>query len=329
MLVLRDERAKAYGGWSQKQDSAIALEGALRVVIEWREAFSVGWSGPALISYSDLPPGNYILKLRTFSVGGLPLGGDVSLPISILPPLSQSPGFRWIVILLGSGAFIAGAYKLAGIRMKRLLAAAERERMQERERSRIIRDFHESFGPKLSHLGQLLDLVDRDKADPTAASRSLGESFDVSKNLTRLLDEIGWLANPSNDSLQALFPFLCNHLQIRFYDSGATFRFDLPAPDLGLTLGPGQRYYLFQAVLDSVGELAKLNGNEVIHISIRIERRHIKVTMASERALSGSAQDRLKIEPVAHVLEKLGGEADLSISKSGAVAILLSMPLDR
>lgn len=329
MLVLRDERAKAHGGWSLKTDSTIALEGASRVVIEWREAFSVGWSGPAVISYSDLPSGNYVLKLRTFSVGGLPLGGEVSLPVSILPPLHQSSGFQWMVILLGSGALVASAYKLGRIRMKRLLVAAERERMQERERNLVVRELHESFGAKLANLGQLLDLVDRDKADPIAAKKSLGESFDVSKNLTRLSDEIGWLSNPSNDSLQALVPFLCNHLQIRFHDSGATFRFDLPDQDSGLPIGPVQRYYLFQAILDSVREVSKWNEKSIVHLSIRIERRQLHVTMACEQPLSRSAQDRLNIEPVARVLEKLGGEADLSLSKSGAVAILLTMPLER
>ncbi|MEN9573229.1 MAG: hypothetical protein RL514_1084 [Verrucomicrobiota bacterium] len=228
LIVMRDDRADAFGGWLTRGDRLVPLDGAAKVIIEWKEAFSIGWGGEATVSYAYLPAGRFRLRVQPLTVEGKAAGDDVVMPLVVVPPFHETKTF-WLIIAIGSGLLLAIAVRrITRQRMQRRLEILERERAVERERSRIARDLHDNLGADLTHLALLSDLAQTDVNDPAKAAQHLDQIFDLAQGLTRQVDEMVWAVNPANDSLKGFVPFLSNFAQN--YLLAAAFRAGSTSP---------------------------------------------------------------------------------------------------
>lgn len=256
-IIMRDDRRDAFGGWLTTTEKSAPLEGVGRVVIEWQEAYSIGWGGSARQSYPYLPAGEYRLRLQPLTVEGKPAGDVTATRIAVVPPFYEARWF-WTLAVLGGAALTAGLVRqFTRRRMQRRLDALERERAIERERSRIARDLHDNLGADLTHLALLSDLAQSDVNDPAKATKHLDEIFDLAQTLTRQVDEMVWAVNPANDSLQGFVPFLCNHAQNYLLAAGIPCRLDIPAAFPDAPLSSTQRHHLFLTVKEALHNLVK------------------------------------------------------------------------
>ncbi len=102
------------------------------------------------VTYANVSPGSYILRVRASNSDGVWNETGLSLPIVIAPPLWQTWWFRGLLLVLLC-ALAYGAYRY---RLARVVAL-------ERLRLRIANDLHDDIGSELSSLALESDLIAR------------------------------------------------------------------------------------------------------------------------------------------------------------------------
>lgn len=289
-IIMRDDRPDAFGGWLTTTERSAPLEGVGRIVIEWQEAYSIGWGGSARQSYPYLPAGEYRMRLQPLTVEGKPAGDVTATRIVVVPPFYEARWF-WTLAVLGGAALTAGLVRqLTRRRMQRRLDALERERAIERERSRIARDLHDNLGADLTHLALLSDLAQGDVNDPAKATKHLDEIFDLAQTLTRQVDEMVWAVNPANDSLKGFAPFLSNHAQNYLCAAGIPCRLDIPAAIPDAPLSSTQRHHLFLTVKEALHNIVKHAHATEAWLRIRTDNHRLLIVVEDNgRGIAESA----------------------------------------
>jgi signal transduction histidine kinase len=255
-------------------DNRVPLDDAAKVVVEWKEAHSIGWGGRAKVSYAYLPPGQFKLLVQTLSVEGQPTGDPIALPLHVVPPFNETPAF-WIAIASLSVLAAALATRhLTRRRMQRRLDTLEREKAVEDERRRIARDLHDNLGADLTHLALLSELAHKDIQDPSKTARHFDQIFDLAQAMTRQVGQIVWSVNPANDSLKAFVPFLCSHTQNYLGAAGIASRFDLPESLPKTHLSSLQRHHLFLVVKEALHNIVKHSQASEAVLCVRLKSPH-------------------------------------------------------
>ena len=170
------------------------------------------------VTYANVGPGNYVLRVRGSNSDGVWNETGLSLPIIIEPPFWQSWWFRGTgLLLVGALAYAAHRYRLT-----KMLAL-------ERLRLRIANDLHDDIGSDLSSLALESDLLARrlPEGDPGGERlRAVGRTIRAAADNLR---DIVWIVSPDLDTVQDLVermrevaPKMLTGLQYEFRSSGSS-----------------------------------------------------------------------------------------------------------
>ncbi|GDY19797.1 hypothetical protein LBMAG56_11420 [Verrucomicrobiota bacterium] len=328
LIVMRDDRPDAFGGWLTTTEKSAPLDGIARVEIEWKEAYSIGWGGNARQSYPYLPAGEYRMRLQPITFEGKPAGDVSTTRIVVVPPFYETKTF-WFVTAAGAGLLIAAAARqFTRRRMQRRLDALERERAVEHERSRIARDLHDNLGADLTHLALLSDLALADAGDAAKVRRHFDQIFDLARNLTRQVDEMVWAVNPANDSLKGFVPFLSNYAQNYLLAAGIPCRLDIPAAFPDAPLSSTQRHHLFLTVKEALHNIVKHSHATEAWLRIRKDDHRLKVVVEdngrgiAEPAAIGDGTGNMQQR-----IATIGGTFERISEPGKGTRISLSLPL--
>jgi signal transduction histidine kinase len=133
------------------------------------------------------------------------------------------------------------------------------------ERSRIARDLHDDLGASLTHIGFLSEVAQREKQGPSALQEYLREISGSTQEAFQSLDEIVWVVNPKNDSLDSLVSYICHFAAHFFHATPTRCRFDVPAGLPDRPIPTELRNNLFFAVKEALNNVRKhSNATEVI-----------------------------------------------------------------
>jgi signal transduction histidine kinase len=134
------------------------------------------------------------------------------------------------------GLLLAGWRQFATWKLRRRIAALERETALAQERSRIAQEIHDDLGATLTHISLLSQL------DPAAdsggqASPQLREIHASARAATRAVDEIVWALNPEHDTLDSLVNYLIRFAEDFVSSAHLRCRLSLPAnlPEVDVT----------------------------------------------------------------------------------------------
>jgi signal transduction histidine kinase len=156
-------------------------------------------------------------------------------------------------------------------RLRLQLETLERQRLVERERTRIAKDIHDDLGAGLTQIALLSELA---RGDPAAESDAhLGQISDAARELTRAMDEIVWAIDPQNDTLDALVTYVCKFAQEYLQVAGIRCRLDLPEQISPHPLRAEVRHHLFLAVKESLNNIVKHARATEVHVRLRLEDR--------------------------------------------------------
>jgi len=330
LVIMRDDRPDAFGGWLTRGAMNLPLAGASKIRLKWREAYSIGWGGGARVSYPYLPAGEYRLRIQTLTVEGIPMGKESALRLVVVPPFYQTRGFWMCLAGLASAALGLLVRQFTRRRLQRRLDVLESERAVERERSRIARDLHDNLGADLTHLALLSDLAQADAGDVVKAKFHFDQIFDLAQSLTRQVDEMVWAVNPANDSLKGFVPFLSNYSQNYLLAAGLPCRLDLPDTLEDVPLSSAQRHHLFLTVKEALHNIVKhAQATEArlqvcIHeklLTIRVEDNGRGIaTVSSTGDGTGNMQQRLS---------SIGGTFERTSTMNKGTAVLLTLALGK
>lgn len=200
------------------------------------------------------------------------------------------------VLGVTGGALIAVVRYVTNRKMQTRVEVLERQRVLERERTRIARDLHDDLGASLTRIALLSELAKADLYQPELARTHLDQIFTTVSGLARELNEIVWAVNPDNDNLEHFTDHICKFAQDYLSVAGVRCRLDFPETVPAYPMPSPERHSLFLAAKEALQNIVK-------------------------HAEAGQVWIRLKLEPGVLVLlvedDGKGGDAEVLAAASG------------
>ncbi len=180
------------------------------------------------VRYSRLPYGNYRFRVAARNVEGDWQESAKDFAFVVPTPLYFQ---TWAILLYGVSliALVAGIVRIVSHRRLRLtLARLAQQQSLERERMRIARDMHDEMGSKLTKISFLSEHVQVEVPSGGALAHKLESIAQTARDLLKTMDEIVWVVNPRNDTLENLTVYLSHYAIEYFQNTSITCDLRLP-----------------------------------------------------------------------------------------------------
>jgi signal transduction histidine kinase len=254
--------------------TALSLVAPERVRFRYRLAgLEKGWeeAGPARTAdYSPLPPGPYVFQVAACNNDGVWNMSGASVALTVLPYFWQTWWFGTAIVLAASGMVAASVRSVTKRRMRRKLETIERQRLLERERTRIAKDIHDDLGASLTRITLLSQTARADLENPARAEADLEQIYQTARELTRAMDEIVWAVNPQHDTLDSLVTYLGRFAQDFLSLAGLRCRLDVPMDLPAWPVTAETRHNLYLAFKEVLQNAFKHAGATEVRLSLKI-----------------------------------------------------------
>jgi ligand-binding sensor domain-containing protein/signal transduction histidine kinase len=198
------------------------------------ENFDKRWSQPSStnqVTYSNIPPGDYIFRVETTDNKGGWAHDQLVYPFTVKAPFYQTTAFVLGMIILAAGAITLALYIRVKQRINHVMML-ERIRSKEQEtlRKEIARDFHDEMGNQLTRIINYVSLL---KLNGNGNANGHGHRShedlyakveDSAKYLYTGTRDFIWSIDPGNDELSKLFIHIRDFGEKLFEEKDIQFR---------------------------------------------------------------------------------------------------------
>ena len=336
-LVIKDDDVRLSATWQGDLPLGPQPRAGDKLILEWREAFSVGNGGRSRATFEPMLPGEYVFRVKTVTPFGKPIGSELALTILIPQPLWK----RSSTLALGAAAVAAVVALVVRTVVRRRLQAqvdqAERRRRLEQERLRIAQDIHDDLGASLTHLN-LLSQTALDKMDSNQAARKDTERLrGLTVNLTQKLDEIVWAVSPRHDTFESLLSYLTDLAEQFLGSAGIRVRIHVPIQLPGWTLESGLRHNVFLTTKEVLNNIVKHAKATEAHLRLALTGTGFELTIEdngcgfSPRPLPAPDRERAArhgLESVQRRIESLGGTLSIDSTPGQGTRVVFLVPVN-
>lgn len=220
------------------------------------------------VRYSKMPPGHYRFEVFACNEDGVWNRTGAALAIIVEPPFWQEWWFLITVTACFLGIIVATVYLVSTQKLHRQLKQQE---ALEKDRSRIARDLHDQLGASLTQIALLGDMVESDKDLPTDVESHGQQISQSARDTTRVLDEIVWTVNPSNDTLDSLVTYVCKYAQEYLEVAGLRYRLEVPNVLPSTPLKPEIRHNVFLAAKEAITNVVRHAQATSVWLRLRVQ----------------------------------------------------------
>jgi signal transduction histidine kinase len=274
--------------WSEKtvsfEFSALDYTAAEKIIYSYKlEGFDNDWvianPGQRIATYTSLPFGKYIFKVRVRRNGGQWSDENLNIAVNVIPPFWFSWWFIFGEIIIGLALliFIIRYYSQRKLRIQ--LRGIEIQQKVQFERERISRDLHDNVGAHLTYIIQSLDNISyRTVKNPGEKSTekidSLGE---FARGTMQQLRETIWAINKEEISAMALKDKIQEHLN-RLAAAVGTINFSVVTEDeINAILKPSQAIHIFRLVQEALNNAVKHSGAKSIVVRLSLQKNKLLI----------------------------------------------------
>jgi ligand-binding sensor domain-containing protein/signal transduction histidine kinase len=269
------------------------------------------------VSYPYLPPGNYILKIKSLNAEGIESGGTAELRIFVSTPFWKSWWFYAVLVLI-----LAGLLYWDGQRK------IKRKELMYEMRSNIADSLHQEVNTTLNNIN-ILSEVARIKADNDAEqSKEYIRQIQVkSSSMIVAMNDMLWSINPDNDNMPETLKRLQEYIDGLNIQGGVRFEFanDEQVKQLQLTMQV--RYYflhVFRECLDAIANNAK--GRCSIHLTKEKDEMNCSFELEHPEIRAKDLEKALNAPALTARMDFINARLDSAIGSSSSL-ILLKLPL--
>ena len=246
------------------------------------ERLDADWSEPGperRVKYGRLPSGSYRFYVTACNAEGVWNNTGTSLSFIIPTPLWRTPWALGLCGLVAAGG-VAGAVRVVSLRrLRQRLARLEQQQATERERVRIAQDMHDEIGSKLTKISFLSERAKGDLKEPGALADKIDSIAGTSRELLQALDEIVWVVNPRNDTLEELGGYLSQYAREYFQNTPVECDVSLQDELPHLTMPAEMRHNLFLAFEESLNNVLKHSGALLVQVKFRVEGERLDISV--------------------------------------------------
>lgn len=274
--------------------------------------------------FTNLKPGGYQFQVVAANHHGVWNEIGASCTFQLAPFFHET---WWFYLLCGGGTCALVASLVAWrLRELRKLHRLERQAAIATERSRIAQDLHDGLGANLTRLSTLAELAgDATEQSSRDRLRKLAHS---SREATRDLKDLIWMANPANDTLESFLDRLCANAQDFLHDTGIACRFDLATDLPPLPLSLEQRRNLLLATREALNNVVKHSGATGVLICGQRRGGNLELTIRDDGRgfdAGGVPSGTMGLAGMRRRLEHLGGLFELKSAPGSGTCIRLSI----
>jgi signal transduction histidine kinase/ligand-binding sensor domain-containing protein len=227
--------------------------------------------------YGTLPHGRYRFHVAARYADGPWQEAAESFAFVVPTPFYLQ---TWVISLFGLAAvaIVAGIVRVISVRrLSFALARLEQQQTLERERMRIARDMHDEMGSKLTKISFLSEhaRVDADATGPLADK--IESIAQTSRELLQTMDEIVWVVNPHNDTLENLVAYLGHYAVEYFQNTQVECEIRLPPNIPHCPLSSEIRHNLFLTFEEALNNVLKHSQATQVKVEMAIQGRQYEL----------------------------------------------------
>ncbi len=281
-------------------------------------------------SINNLAPGNYTLTVTVNYPGKIYPDKKIRYAFTINSPLWKRWWFIASAILLS--AIIFGAVVRSYYRRKLATQKAEADKQQavEKERNRISRDMHDDLGSGLTKIAILSEVAKKQLPEPEKAKEQLEKISESSRELVDNLQDIIWVLNPRNDTLESLSAYIREYALKYFEPLAVKISFKYPEEFLIKNLSEEKRRNIFLTVKESLHNIAKHAWCNEITIFIKELPQQFEIIIRDDG--KGFESDKVRLfanglKNMQNRIEHAGGKYKVESEKGKGTITTISMPV--
>lgn len=233
---------------------------------EWQQL-----SSHNVFNITNLPPGHYRLSLTVMYPGKIYPDKTLHWTFTIQSPLWKRWWFILLILLIAFGIIwaLVRAYYLKKLALQK--AEAGKQQAIEKERNRISKDMHDDLGSGLTKIAILSEVAKKQMPEPEKAKEQLEKISQSSRELVDSLQDIIWILNPANDTLESLAAYIREYT-LKFSEPfSLETGFDYPEQFTVKQLSEEKRRNVFLTVKESLNNIARHANASRVDISIKEE----------------------------------------------------------
>lgn len=281
--------------------------------------------------YSRVPPGEYRFQVTACNEDGVWNLAGASLTLRILPPFWRTWWFLALAVAALLAPIIAIVHYLSVQKLERQLERHRQHETLEKERGRIARDLHDQLGASMTQLSLLGEMAESDKNQPDEIEAHARQITRVARDTTRVLDEIVWAVNPSNDTLESLMTYVCKYAQDFLGVAGIRCRLEVPAQLPAAPLPPEVRHNVFLVCKEAVTNVVRHAAASEVSIRLQLQSRAFELEIRDNgRGLGGldpeAAGRRNGLRNMRQRMQEAGGTCVIASAPAGGTVVRLTAP---
>lgn len=244
-----------------------------------------GWrqlSNKPDFSISNLPPGNYDLQITVKFPGRIYPDKTIEYHFTIHPAFWKRWWFISLAVLITALIVFLSFRNFYTRKLERQRLHLEKQQAIEKERNRISRDMHDDLGSGLTKIAILSEVVKKQLSEPEKAKKQLEKIAVSSRELVDNLQDIIWVLNPANDTLESLSSYVREYGLKYFEPVDVQVVFDYPSSFSNRSLSEELRRNVFLAIKETFTNIAKHASANTVTVSIGESAGKVMITIADD-----------------------------------------------
>ncbi len=291
--------------------------------------------------YNNLAPGTYRFQVRSCNADGVWNENGATMTVILRPHYWQTWWFEGIL----ASAIIGGAAGMALYstrrRMQRKLALLEQQQAVEKERGRIAKDMHDQIGAGLTQISLLGEFARRaakrfenpelrgDKKTLNTQLSTINSICATARELAQTLDEIVWMVNPRNDTLNKLGAYLAAYAEEFFHTTDIRCRLDIPPSLPAAPLPADVRHNLFLTVQEALNNIVKHSCASEARLGLVVSDSTLEIEVEDNGVgfAVGAAPARHGVSNMQERIKEIGGQIEIASAPRKGTRISLRIPV--
>jgi signal transduction histidine kinase len=206
----------------------------------------------------------------------------------------------------------------------------------ERERMRIARNMHDEIGSKLTKISFLSERLKVESKPAGPAGDQIDSIATASRDLLKALDEIVWVVNPHNDTVENLVSYLSQHAREYFQDTPVDCDLRMQSEFPTGTMSAEHRHNVFLAFEESLSNVLKHARATRVEVQIQVEQGILRIRVSDNGVGfapnahngNGAAGGRNGLSNMRQHLADVGGGCAIQSRPGQGVSVELKVALD-
>ncbi|HEX3627071.1 MAG TPA: two-component regulator propeller domain-containing protein [Verrucomicrobiae bacterium] len=280
--------------------------------------------------YNNLPPGPYRFEVKACNKDGVWNEAGASLDVVIAPHLWQMLWFHVLLVFAMIAAIAGTVLSAVRRRVQRKFILLEQQHAVERERGRIARDMHDQIGSGLTQIGLLGEFARRASDKNGDVVSHVEKICDTARELAQTLDEMVWMVNPRNDTLNKLGLYLAAYAEEFFQLTEVRCLLDVPSGLPAWPLPAEVRHNIFLTAKEAFNNIARHSRASEARLKISLDGSTLEICIEDDGvgfSDKGANESRNGLSNMKDRIRDIGGTFYISSGPNHGTRISFSVRL--